>query len=82
MRGEQDHLSGAYRDQSQQEQIFAAVAPVCDLTGPDAVCPGSTNEYCVTDQTDQTYIWSVTGDAAISGSATDPCVDIVADVLG
>ncbi len=60
----------------------AAVAPICDLTGPNSVCAGSTNQYCVTDQSGQTYLWSVTGNASISGSATGPCVNIVAGGSG
>lgn len=60
----------------------ASVAPDCDLTGPGNVCSGTTNQYCVTNQTGQTYQWSVTGNGTISGSSTSNCVNIVAGASG
>jgi hypothetical protein len=60
----------------------AAVAPVCDLTGPLNGCSGGTNQYCVTNVSGQTYQWSVTGNGTISGSSTGNCVNIVAGASG
>ncbi len=51
---------------------------VCNITGPDNVCPGSTNIYTAPAGM-TTYSWSITaGTATISGSATGQTVSIVA----
>ncbi|MCF6405055.1 hypothetical protein L3C95_19290 [Chitinophaga filiformis] len=42
--------------------------PPCGIDGPSPVCPGSQNEYSGPDPSlVGTYLWSVTGDGAISG---------------
>ncbi|HVI47330.1 MAG TPA: hypothetical protein VM802_20800 [Chitinophaga sp.] len=42
--------------------------PPCGITGPNPVCPGSQGEYAGPDAgTVGSYLWSVTGDATITG---------------
>ncbi|HEY1164564.1 MAG TPA: hypothetical protein VGE90_05335 [Chitinophaga sp.] len=54
--------------------------PPCGITGPDPVCPGSTNTYKGPAPADVgSYLWSVTGDASIVGPADRDSVVIKAD---
>ncbi|TNE66015.1 MAG: hypothetical protein EP344_02655, partial [Bacteroidetes bacterium] len=55
----------------------AAVAPNCDITGPDSLCTGSNAVYCVAEQAGISYEWTVIdGDATVIGSNTGNCVNI------
>jgi hypothetical protein len=58
--------------------ITANPLPDCTITGPSAVCAGSLdNSYSVTDASNQTYAWSVTGGTAtIHGSSTGSSVNV------
>ena len=51
--------------------------PVCNITGPTSVCPGSTNQHCSQNVADS-YSWAVSAGGSISGSSTGQCVNIVA----
>jgi len=54
--------------------------PPCGITGPDPVCPGSTNTYKGPAPADVgSYLWSVTGDASIVGATDRDSVVIKAD---
>ncbi|WP_207625685.1 beta strand repeat-containing protein [Niastella populi] len=53
--------------------------PVCDITGNNAVCPGSTNTYSAPAIDGYTYIWTISGGATISGAATGQTVTVVAN---
>ena len=54
--------------------------PPCGITGPDPVCPGSTNTYKGPAPADVgSYLWSVTGDASIVGPTDRDSVVIKAD---
>ncbi|MEQ1747731.1 MAG: hypothetical protein ABMA02_20055, partial [Saprospiraceae bacterium] len=56
-----------------------AVAPVCDITGPDTLCTSANAQFCVPNQSDITYSWTVvSGNATISGSTSGNCVSILA----
>jgi hypothetical protein len=58
--------------------ITVVPSPVCSFTGPNNICPGSTNTYTYSGGTPGvSYSWSVTG-ATISGSATNSTVSVVA----
>jgi len=73
---------------SQDNQIKGAdinepfVCPTCDVTGPaDPVCPGDTNTHTVTDSgtcTNQSIIWSISGNGIIIGPDTGTSVTVVA----
>jgi hypothetical protein len=51
--------------------------PPCSITGPNNVCPGTTNTYTTTAGM-STYSWSISGNGTISGSATGQNVSVVA----
>ncbi|MVT10310.1 HYR-like domain-containing protein [Chitinophaga tropicalis] len=54
--------------------------PPCGITGPDPVCPGSKNEYTGPPAAEVgSYLWSVTGDASVSGDNNKETVWIQAD---
>ncbi|MBK8968426.1 MAG: T9SS type A sorting domain-containing protein [Lewinellaceae bacterium] len=56
-----------------------AVAPVCNITGPDLLCAGGNAQYCVSNQSGISYSWAViSGGATIIGSNTGNCVNIQA----
>ncbi len=53
----------------------------CAFTGPQLVCPGSTNQYTATTTTlsgGDTYNWTVTGAGTIVGASTANSVSIKA----
>jgi hypothetical protein len=49
----------------------------CAITGPDHVCPSSTNSYDGPAGVD-TYSWAIIGNGTISGSATGQTVSVIA----
>ncbi|MGZ3887067.1 MAG: HYR-like domain-containing protein, partial [Flavisolibacter sp.] len=51
--------------------------PPCSISGPNNICPGSTNTYSATSGM-STYIWTITGNGTISGSSTGQTVSVVA----
>ncbi|MGN6163410.1 MAG: hypothetical protein ACTHOF_02625, partial [Flavisolibacter sp.] len=56
--------------------------PVCSITGPDNICPGSTNVYSGPNPAPPgtyTYNWSIIGDATISGASNAQNVSVVAN---
>src|SRR4030095_13962387 len=54
------------------------IPPPADFTGPNNVCPGSTNTYTGPAGND-TYAWTITaGTASIVGSNTNPTVNVMA----
>ncbi|MVT10311.1 T9SS type A sorting domain-containing protein [Chitinophaga tropicalis] len=54
--------------------------PPCGITGSDPVCPGSKNEYAGPPAAQVgSYLWSVTGDASVSGDNDKEKVWIQAD---
>ncbi|MBK6933340.1 MAG: hypothetical protein IPH12_21715 [Saprospirales bacterium] len=60
-----------------------AVAPAGEIIGTNPVCAGTPQQYCLkSPQSGEIYQWSVSGNAAISGSSTKSCVDILAGSAG
>jgi len=51
--------------------------PVCNISGPSPVCPGSTNNYCGPAGM-ASYGWSISGNGSISGAANGQCVMVQA----
>ncbi|WP_276505061.1 hypothetical protein, partial [Terrimonas pollutisoli] len=52
--------------------------PLCSITGPDDVCPGSTNTYSAPPGM-STYNWSISGNGTISGATNGQTVSVLAD---
>ncbi|MDR2979691.1 MAG: hypothetical protein LBV02_04540 [Bacteroidales bacterium] len=57
--------------------ITVRTLPVCGITGPDTVCPGSITAYVAPDHM-RSYAWSITGSAAVTGSTDQHAVSIQA----
>jgi hypothetical protein len=49
----------------------------CSISGPDNICPGSTNSYSAASGMDS-YSWSIIGNGTISGSTTGQTVSVIA----
>ncbi len=58
--------------------------PTCNLTGADAVTPGSTNTYNANANppAGTTYSWEISGNGTISGLTTNPSVNVLAGAPG
>ena len=53
--------------------------PVCDISGPDNICPSSTNIYSTTTGAGHSYLWTIAGNGTIVGSATGPNVSVLSN---
>ncbi len=60
----------------------SAVAPPCDITGPDQVCEGSTNLVYSAPGGSSGYLWSIAGNGAIVGSNATSSVTVNAGAAG
>ncbi len=65
--------------QSVCRDVTVKPLPTCAITGNNAVCPGSTNTYTAPAIAGYTYVWTISGGATISGSATGQTVTVVAN---
>ena len=61
------------------EEVEVKPLPACDITGPASVCPGSSNPYSGPAIAGYTYLWTISGGATISGSATGQTVTVIAN---
>ena len=56
--------------------ITSVPSPNCSITGAEGpICPSTTNSYSAPSGT--TYLWSISGNATISGSTTSQTVNVV-----
>ena len=56
--------------------ISSVPSPNCSITGAEGqICPSTTNSYSAPSGT--TYLWSISGNATISGSTTSQTVNVV-----
>jgi hypothetical protein len=56
--------------------------PVCNITGPDAVCEEEIDvQYCSEFTADQ-YAWSIDGNGTIVGPTNEQCVNVNAGIAG
>jgi uncharacterized repeat protein (TIGR01451 family) len=64
--------------------VMVNPTPTCNLTGPDAVLPGTTNAYTsnASPTAGTTYSWSITGDGMLSGPTNGPTVNVIAGSPG
>lgn len=69
-----------------QDRSLSAAAvqppPGCTVTGDDSVCGGSTNNYSVPFDAALNYLWTITGNGTIVGSATGNTVQVLAGASG
>jgi hypothetical protein len=61
-----------------QIQVTVHELPVCSITGPNNICPGSTNTYSAPSGT-YTYSWSISGNATIPGATNGETVSVLAN---
>ena len=63
------------------DDIVLTVAPqsACAISGPAKVCPGSSNQFTV--PAGNSYTWSISGSAAISGPTNQRTVTVLADAV-
>ncbi|ANE53220.1 hypothetical protein [Flavisolibacter tropicus] len=59
-------------------QIIVNPLPVCSITGPNNICPGSTNVYNAPIGM-ATYSWSISGGATIAGATNGQTVSVLAN---
>ena len=59
-------------------QITVNPLPVCSITGPNNICPGSSNGYSAPAGM-STYDWSISGDATIVGATNGETVSVLAN---
>jgi hypothetical protein len=60
-----------------EARVTFSPPPECSIGGPDQVCPSTSNQHCGPDGMAY-YSWSISGNGAISGSATQQCVTVLA----